>query len=430
MTKWTTEIDDPARIPDSSRAPSIPRPAGRPGPVVIALPEDMLTERVVVPDAPPFEPVETWPGLTDMSRLQKLLWAQRSRSRSLAAAAGRKRPAPPCSVSPSVFVAGDQFFRRGHLFDQTASVLRGRPRRRTQSESRRAHQGCRPAAADRRAPERNAEPGLFADRHSRPSRPSCMCIPARKNSAASIIRIWRSMPRRPPSPRRSKACRRRRRSLGGRHQHAHADYLAFSEKPTQVPGNVNVGEIMVWLRGQLQAGRHHLQRRRKFLGLDPSLLSLPQIRNACRPDLGLDGLRRARGGRDEAALSGAHGVLPRRRRRLPDERPGIRHRRAIRLAGDHRDRRQRHVRHHPHASGARISRPRGRDRAEKSGFRGLCARLWRLRRAGREDRDFAKAFQDANASGKPAIIHLKVDPEAITPSTTLHAIRDKALKEA
>ena len=39
-----------------------------------------------------------------------------------------------------------------------------------------------------------------------------------------------------------------------------------------------------------------------------------------------------------------------------------------------------------------------------------------------------KAFQDAQASGKPAIIHLKVDPEAITPSTTLHAIRDKALK--
>jgi acetolactate synthase-1/2/3 large subunit len=42
--------------------------------------------------------------------------------------------------------------------------------------------------------------------------------------------------------------------------------------------------------------------------------------------------------------------------------------------------------------------------------------------------DFAKAFQDAKASGKPAIIHMKVDPEAITPSTTLHAIRDKALK--
>ena len=51
---------------------------GRPGPVVIALPEDMLTDRVVVPDAPRFEPVETWPGLTDMTKLQKLLWAARA----------------------------------------------------------------------------------------------------------------------------------------------------------------------------------------------------------------------------------------------------------------------------------------------------------------------------------------------------------------
>ena len=47
----------------SSRAPSTPPANGRPGPVVIALPEDMLTERVAVPDAAAFEPVEIWPGL-------------------------------------------------------------------------------------------------------------------------------------------------------------------------------------------------------------------------------------------------------------------------------------------------------------------------------------------------------------------------------
>ena len=41
--------------------------------------------------------------------------------------------------------------------------------------------------------------------------------------------------------------------------------------------------------------------------------------------------------------------------------------------------------------------------------------------------DFAAAFAAAQRSGKPAIIHLKVDPEAITPTTTLDAIREKAL---
>jgi acetolactate synthase-1/2/3 large subunit len=41
--------------------------------------------------------------------------------------------------------------------------------------------------------------------------------------------------------------------------------------------------------------------------------------------------------------------------------------------------------------------------------------------------DFAAAFEAARASGKPAILHLKVDPEAITPTTTLGAIRETAL---
>jgi acetolactate synthase-1/2/3 large subunit len=43
--------------------------------------------------------------------------------------------------------------------------------------------------------------------------------------------------------------------------------------------------------------------------------------------------------------------------------------------------------------------------------------------------DFAPAFEAAQKSGKPALLHVKVDPEAITPATTLGAIRQKALAE-
>src|SRR6266403_2872522 len=58
IANWATEIDDPARIPELvSRAFHVAA-GGRPGPVVIALPEDMLTERCVAQDAPPFDPVE------------------------------------------------------------------------------------------------------------------------------------------------------------------------------------------------------------------------------------------------------------------------------------------------------------------------------------------------------------------------------------
>jgi len=45
-----------------------------------------------------------------------------------------------------------------------------------------------------------------------------------------------------------------------------------------------------------------------------------------------------------------------------------------------------------------------------------------------ETAQFAPAFERARASGKPAIIELRIDPEAITTSTTLSKIRAQALK--
>jgi acetolactate synthase-1/2/3 large subunit len=51
LAKWVTEIDDVSRIPELvSRAFHIAT-SGRPGPVVIALPEDMLTESIALPAA-------------------------------------------------------------------------------------------------------------------------------------------------------------------------------------------------------------------------------------------------------------------------------------------------------------------------------------------------------------------------------------------
>ena len=101
IAKWATEIDDAARIPELVSRAFYAATSGRPGPVVMALPEDMLVERLAVPDAPAFEPVEIWPGATDMSRLQKLLRAAERPIMLLAAAAGRRVPAPPLRGSPN-----------------------------------------------------------------------------------------------------------------------------------------------------------------------------------------------------------------------------------------------------------------------------------------------------------------------------------------
>jgi acetolactate synthase-1/2/3 large subunit len=40
--------------------------------------------------------------------------------------------------------------------------------------------------------------------------------------------------------------------------------------------------------------------------------------------------------------------------------------------------------------------------------------------------DFFPAFEAARQSGLPAILHVKVDPEALTPAMSLSAIREKA----
>src|SRR5215468_6765690 len=75
IAKWVTEIDDPARIPELISRAFYTATSGRPGPVVVALPEDMLVERTVTADAPAFEPIETSPGPAEMDRLRTLLAA-------------------------------------------------------------------------------------------------------------------------------------------------------------------------------------------------------------------------------------------------------------------------------------------------------------------------------------------------------------------
>lgn len=73
MAKWVVEIDDAARVPELvGRAFSVAT-SGRPGPVVIALPEDMLTDTVDAPAPMAATPVETRPGAAEMAELERLL---------------------------------------------------------------------------------------------------------------------------------------------------------------------------------------------------------------------------------------------------------------------------------------------------------------------------------------------------------------------
>lgn len=75
MAKWVAQIDRAERIPEYISRAFHTATSGRPGPVVLALPEDMLTQEIQVPQLPAFQRVMSWPGETDMARLREMLCA-------------------------------------------------------------------------------------------------------------------------------------------------------------------------------------------------------------------------------------------------------------------------------------------------------------------------------------------------------------------
>ena len=73
LSKWATEIDDADRIPEIISRAMYVATSGCPGPVVIALPEDMLDDRTTAPDGEPALEVEAHPGGAQIAQLCELL---------------------------------------------------------------------------------------------------------------------------------------------------------------------------------------------------------------------------------------------------------------------------------------------------------------------------------------------------------------------
>ena len=78
MAKWVAQIDDAARVPEFINRAFATATSGRPGPVVLALPEDMLCEQVAEPQLPPpAKTIVAAPSQQDMNRLAEALAASR-----------------------------------------------------------------------------------------------------------------------------------------------------------------------------------------------------------------------------------------------------------------------------------------------------------------------------------------------------------------
>lgn len=73
MAKWVTEIQEPSRVPEYMSRAFQTAQAGRPGPVVLALPEDMLTEQSDAPDTRPVKIAKPGVSTTDIAAFRERL---------------------------------------------------------------------------------------------------------------------------------------------------------------------------------------------------------------------------------------------------------------------------------------------------------------------------------------------------------------------
>jgi acetolactate synthase-1/2/3 large subunit len=73
MTKWVAQIDHADREPEYVARAFQTATSGRPGPVVLALPEDMQLQTVTVPDALCHQPVNAAPSDMQVAALRRLL---------------------------------------------------------------------------------------------------------------------------------------------------------------------------------------------------------------------------------------------------------------------------------------------------------------------------------------------------------------------
>ena len=429
VTKWADEIDDAERIPELvSRAFHVAM-NGRPGPVVLALPEDMLIERVAVADAPRVEPTESAPLPADMQKLTALL----AEAKAPVLILGGSRWTPESCAAATRFA--ERFalpvatsFRRLPLFDPLHPNHAGdlgigsNPALLTQI-----------AAADLVI----AMGGRLGDIPSQGytlfsiPRPACKLVhiypdpnelgrvyAADLSICASPVGLAGTLdtlaPAGPPA-------------WAGSAEAAHAAYRAWSDTATSQPGGVNLGEIMVWLRetmpaetiltsgaGNFAAWIARFYRVRRFAGHAAPLSGsmgygvpaavamqrlLPDIPVVC---LTGDGDFLMNGQEFATAVQYALPIV-------------------ILVAdnGQYGTIRMHQEREYPtRISATQLTNPDFAAYARAFGGYGDTVETTAA---------FADAFAAARASGKPAILHLRIDPEAILPGATLSGIRAKAL---
>jgi acetolactate synthase-1/2/3 large subunit len=428
LTKWTTEIEEARRVPEIVSRAFHTACAGRPGPVVIALPRDVLSQAVDVADAPPFHPVEASPGWQEMEALERLLGSARapflilggSRWDEHAASAIAKfaeRFALPVATS----------YRRAPLFDALHPCYAGdlgigaNPEliARIKRADLVIALGCRlneiasqgyslieiPAPATKLV---HIHPG--AEELGKVYAPHLAILASPRRAACALSRF--EAPHAPPWREATHA--------------AHQSYLAWSEAPTPQPGAVNLAAIMVWLRGALSpetiltngAGNyaawiHRFYRFRRF-GTHFAPISASMGYGAPAAVA----IKRMWPERAVVSIAGDGDFLMNGQEFATAAQYGLPITFVIFDNAMYGTIRMHQEREFP---GKVVA-----TELKNPDFAALARAFGGFGATVEKTGDFPAAFEAARASGLPAIVHVKFDGDGITPATTLSAIRAKA----
>jgi len=429
MAKWVVEIDNPARTPEFiARAVRIAT-QGRPGPVVITLPEDMLVEQVVAEDVPAFEPVEIAPSPADMARLQKLLWAA---ERPIVIAGGSRWNE---NAVASLVRFAERFdipvaasFRRQMLFPNQHDCYAGdlgtgpNPKlaERVKDSDLVLVFGARfsewpsqgytlLAAPDPGKPLVHVHGGI--EELGRIYQPA-LAINATPVAFAAALEGVES-----PKEIRWREWR----------TSARADYIAWSEEIPNHPGAVQMGPIVRWLREHLPANSILCNGAGNFSVWLHRFYRYPKFNTQLAPLSGSMGYgvpaavaaKRMFPDRTVVAFSGDGDFLMTGQELATAVQYGLAPKIFVIDNGTYGTIRMHQEREYPgRVFGTDLRNPDFAAYARAFSADGFTIA---------SDMDTLPTLEAAFASKKAAVIHVKLDPEAITPSTTISAIRAKAM---
>jgi acetolactate synthase-1/2/3 large subunit len=427
MAKWVAQIDRVERIPEYVSHAFHTAMAGRPGPVVLALPEDTLFAEAAVADVPRFHTVRPSPSLSDMNKLAGLL-AKAKAPFVILGGGGWNREA--CRklqgwMEKTGLPVGTSF-RCQDLFDNRSPSYAGD-----------VGIGINPKLAQR---VKEADILLVIGARLGEMTTSAYSLveaPVARQTlihvhagAEELGRVYRAeLPINSGYPQFVDALQSLNfnNSWKDRTAAAHQEYLEWTE-PRPIPGKLQYGDIIRWLSDKLPEDTVVAGGAGNFASWLHRNFRYKGFRTQLGPTNGSMGYgypaavaaKLAAPSRNVIAFCGDGDFLMNGQEIATAVQYGAAFVALVVNNGLYGTIRMHQEREYPgRVFGTDLRNPDFAAYARAFGGHGETVE---------RTEDFAPAFERAAASGKPALIELKIDPDAITPATTLSAIREKARK--